>query len=181
MNKICKECKQENEPEYNYCKNCGNKLDSDVKIKEENTAQNINYSKYSNPFGDIGVEEISAEELSLFIGKKSNDILPKFQKMELTNSKISWCWPVAILSLIFGPFAGIVSGFIGGGFRALTVLWNPDSVFTAVACSISTFLAGLDLVVTLGTSSTLLNSFIILNIDLAFLTIGLTCLTIGIV
>ena len=44
--------------------------------------------------------------------------------------------------LIFGPIAGIVSGFIGGGFRALTVLWNPDSAFTVVACSISTFLAG---------------------------------------
>ena len=45
--------------------------------------------------------------------------------------------------LIFGPVAGIVSGLLGGGFRALTVLWNPDSAFTAVACSISTFLAGL--------------------------------------
>ena len=44
--------------------------------------------------------------------------------------------------LIFGPIAGIVSGFIGGGFRALSVLWNPGSAFTAVACSLSTFLAG---------------------------------------
>ena len=44
--------------------------------------------------------------------------------------------------LIFGPIAGIVSGFIGGGFRALTVLWNPASEFTALACSLSTFLAG---------------------------------------
>ena len=44
--------------------------------------------------------------------------------------------------LIFGPVAGIVSGFIGGGFRALSVLWNPDGAFTAVACSLSTFLAG---------------------------------------
>ena len=44
--------------------------------------------------------------------------------------------------LIFGPTAGIVSGLIGGGFRALTVLWNPDSAFTALACSLSTFLAG---------------------------------------
>ena len=44
--------------------------------------------------------------------------------------------------LIFGPVAGVVSGFIGGGFRALTVLWSPDSAFTAVACSLSTFLAG---------------------------------------
>ena len=44
--------------------------------------------------------------------------------------------------LIIGPIAGIVSGFMGGAFRALTVLWNPDSAFTAVACSLSTFLAG---------------------------------------
>ena len=44
--------------------------------------------------------------------------------------------------LIFGPIAGIVSGCMGGGFRALTVLWNPDSAFTALACSISTILAG---------------------------------------
>ena len=44
--------------------------------------------------------------------------------------------------LIFGPVAGVVSGVIGGGFRALTVLWNPDSAFTALACSISTCLAG---------------------------------------
>ena len=44
--------------------------------------------------------------------------------------------------LIFGSIAGIVSGVVGGGFRALTVLWNPGSAFTVVACSISTFLAG---------------------------------------
>ena len=44
--------------------------------------------------------------------------------------------------LIFGPIAGVVSGFLGGGFRALSVLWNPASAFTAVACSTSTFLAG---------------------------------------
>ena len=44
--------------------------------------------------------------------------------------------------LIFGPVAGVLSGLMGGGFRALTVLWNPDSAFTAVACSISTVLAG---------------------------------------
>ena len=44
--------------------------------------------------------------------------------------------------LIFGPVAGVVSGVIGGGFRALTVLWNPDSSFTALACSVSTLLAG---------------------------------------
>ena len=44
--------------------------------------------------------------------------------------------------LIFGPIAGIVAGCMGGGFRALTVLWTPVSAFTAVACSVSTVLAG---------------------------------------
>ena len=44
--------------------------------------------------------------------------------------------------LIFGPVAGIVAGVMGGGFRALTVLWNPESAFTALACSLSTCLAG---------------------------------------
>ena len=138
MNKICKECKQENEPEYNYCKNCGNKLDSDVKIKEENTAHNINYSKYSNPFGDIGVEEISAEELSLFIGKKSNDILPKFQKMELTNSKISWCWPVAILSLIFGPFGAAFWYFYRKMYK-FALIFCGVGFLTNIILSILTF------------------------------------------
>ena len=45
--------------------------------------------------------------------------------------------------LIFGPVAGIIAGVMGGGFRALTVLWNPDSAFTVIACSTSTLLAGI--------------------------------------
>lgn len=43
--------------------------------------------------------------------------------------------------LIFGWQSGIIAGLIGGGFRALSVLWGAGE-FTVVACSISTCLAG---------------------------------------
>lgn len=103
MNKICNECSTENEKEYQFCKNCGNKLE-ETKKDENITTQNFSSNpQYTSP-NDVGIQEISAEELSLFIGKKATNILPKFQKMELSNSKISWCWPVAILSFLFGPF-----------------------------------------------------------------------------
>lgn len=43
--------------------------------------------------------------------------------------------------LIFGPWAGIISGIIGGLERLLAVNWGAGE-FTAVACFISTVLAG---------------------------------------
>ena len=45
--------------------------------------------------------------------------------------------------LIFGPYAGIVSGLIGGIERFLAVIWKPGLAYSQVACSISTILAGL--------------------------------------
>lgn len=43
--------------------------------------------------------------------------------------------------LIFGWEAGLIAGIIGGGYRALSVLWGGGT-YTALACSISTILAG---------------------------------------
>ena len=57
------------------------------------------YTPDSSPITD----GIPQEELALFIGKKSAVIMPKFIKMEITNSKVSWCWPAAILGFLFGP------------------------------------------------------------------------------
>ena len=57
------------------------------------------YTPDSNPITD----GIPQEELALFIGKKSAVIMPKFIKMEITNSKVSWCWPAAVLGFLFGP------------------------------------------------------------------------------
>ena len=44
--------------------------------------------------------------------------------------------------LIFGAPAGIISGSIGGVFRFITVLWNPEAAYTQIACSLATILAG---------------------------------------
>lgn len=131
--KICSECGTENESDYIYCKNCGTLLTSPTKpaepepakaepehefiaqtapeLKAEqpsfqpappvyNTANgSAGYTPDSSPITD----GIPQEELALFIGKKSAVIMPKFIKMEITNSKVSWCWPAAILGFLFGP------------------------------------------------------------------------------
>ncbi len=47
-----------------------------------------------------------------------------------------------ICGLLFGGPSGILAGLIGGGFRALTPLWEPSTAYTVVACSISTAMAG---------------------------------------
>lgn len=45
--------------------------------------------------------------------------------------------------LLFGGPVGIIAGFIGGGYRALTPLWAPSTSYTVIACSISTALSGI--------------------------------------
>ena len=54
---------------------------------------NTGYTQSGAPAPD----GIPQEEIALFIGKKSVVIKPKFIKMEITNSKTSWCWPAALL------------------------------------------------------------------------------------
>ena len=44
--------------------------------------------------------------------------------------------------LIFGAPAGIISGFIGGIYRWISVIWNPSAEYTQIACSLATILAG---------------------------------------
>lgn len=131
--KICSECGTENESDYIYCKNCGTLLTSPTKPAEpepakaepehEFIAQTAPDTKaeqpsfqpappvYNTANGSAGytpdsspiTDGIPQEELALFIGKKSAVIMPKFIKMEITNSKVSWCWPAAILGFLFGP------------------------------------------------------------------------------
>ena len=47
-----------------------------------------------------------------------------------------------IASFMLGGPAGIIAGVLGGAERALCVLWNEGAAYTAVACSVSTALAG---------------------------------------
>lgn len=134
-NKVCTECKTENESEFIYCKNCGSSLkDSDKTAESSNSTEfigsentqsnsqnefnyaenNRNFNSFNNnenfrnfqsntQFNGYSVNGIPAEDVSIFVGKKADLYIPKFIKMELANTKISWCWPAAILGLLIGP------------------------------------------------------------------------------
>ena len=47
-----------------------------------------------------------------------------------------------IAGLVFGPISGVIAGFMGGIYRALSVMWVAGD-YTVVACNISTIVAGI--------------------------------------
>lgn len=75
-------------------------------------SENSGYTKgvYSaEPSGSqYGIEGIPAEDIAFFVGKKAGDILPKFTSMEFSGSKVSWCWPAALLGFFFGPMGSAI-------------------------------------------------------------------------
>lgn len=102
MSKICNNCKTSNEDDYLFCKNCGTPLENGAYTQSQSDRYNYNNNYYTAYTDDF--DGITAEEMSCFIGSNSQGIMPKFSRMQLSNSKLSWCWPLAILSLIFGTF-----------------------------------------------------------------------------
>lgn len=109
MSKKCNLCNTENENEYLYCKNCGNPLDDEY--ANRNSGQSGNGYGYYNPgfradfepvLNEIG--GVKTEEIAAFVGPNAQSVVKKFSKMEITDSRFSWCWPVAVLSFIFGLF-----------------------------------------------------------------------------
>ncbi len=135
---ICEICGTENEQEYKYCKNCGGVLD--IQEKKEtvayNSQPNYTYTAY-NPnqsFIADSFEGVSSEEMVAFVGKNSDKILPKFSKMEFTRSKVSWCWPAAILGYLLGPMGSALWFF----YRKM---YKPAVIF-AVIGAVITILTG---------------------------------------
>lgn len=144
MNKtVCNVCGTENEEEYKYCKNCGNALSTENKSKEPQTeAQPQN--RFDNSDNTTvrwnivnNYDGVSAEEMAIFIGKKSRKILPKFSKMQMTNSKISWNWPAAILGYILGPMGSALWFFYRKMYKPAVIL----SLIGAVLMLITGFLS----------------------------------------
>lgn len=157
--KICPECGTENEQEYIYCKNCGTPLDSkkaepaenaDGRFASDENSQAGNqtaeekaaepqsgngyygapYTPYASSLYTIG--GIPTEEAALFIGKKSAEITPKFIRMEITRSKVSWCWPAAILGFFFGPMGAALWFMYRKMYKIGTVLLAAGAVLTCV-------------------------------------------------
>ncbi len=112
---FCPNCGTENESEYSYCKNCGTALANEkaeqstppqqTNISPENEIPTPAYTAQTNQNTEYTgcINEISQEEMHLFVGKGADHILPRFIKMDSSNSKVSWCWPAAILGFVLGP------------------------------------------------------------------------------
>ena len=75
-------------------------------------------------------EGVSAEEMAIFVGKNSHKILPKFEKMQITNSKTSWVWPAAILGFILGPLGSALWFFYRKMYKAAMIFVAIGAVVT---------------------------------------------------
>lgn len=157
--KICAECGTENESDYIYCKNCGAPLTKTEAEPEfiGNDPQTEAASQggfesgagtggYTPPYGatnyggaqhspystyaSYAIDGIPAEDVAFFVGKKSAEIMPKFMKMEITHSKISWCWPAAILGFIFGPLGAALWFFYRKMYKIALILLAAGTVIT---------------------------------------------------
>lgn len=161
--KICSECGTENERDYTYCKNCGAPLvKAEPEAKPEfigneaearsdtgsfdagagaytppNGAPNYAGAPYSpyNTYTSYAIDGVPAEDVAFFVGKKSAEIMPKFMKMEITRSKVSWCWPAAILGFIFGPLGAAIWFFYRKMYKIALILLAIGTVlaFTTAA------------------------------------------------
>lgn len=140
----CPNCSTENESDYVYCKNCGTQLKTEEKPEASkqtsysNTSaqQPPNYQNKafnrSNGYDGIDFDGISADEMTDYIGKNSNNIMPKFAKMQITRSKISWCWPVAILGFLFGPLGAAIWFFYRKMYKPATILTVSGAVLAVI-------------------------------------------------
>lgn len=102
---------------------------------QTNTVNNTVYNRQnSNYFPTDSIDGIPTDEVVLFMGKKAYDILPKFTKMEITRSKVTWCWPAAVLGFILGPAGAALWFFYRKMYKiALILLAIGVVVTTAVA------------------------------------------------
>lgn len=118
--KYCHNCGRENDIDNEFCPGCGTRL---LKVDEEKSAPVQNptppiYSQYApppvqpippqepptieEPLPVVDFDGVSNKELYAYTG--SERITNKFVSMQRNNSKVSWCWPVAVLSLFLGFF-----------------------------------------------------------------------------
>ncbi len=122
--KTCIKCSTENESNYVFCKYCGAVLP--VVDKRYNYPMEEEAPSESAKEPEIG--GVSLGEMSLYIGKNPQKIIPKFIRMETADQTVSFCGPVLLFGFLFG-FLGIAAWFfwrkmtkIGWIFTALGIL-----------------------------------------------------------
>lgn len=128
MSKLCNRCGTENNEQYRFCKQCGSPLETETTVKDEYT---YNANQQYNPQTSY-IDGVSYKEMSAFVGKNSHKIIDKFSKMELADSKVSWCWPVAILSFFFGFFGAAFWFFYRKMYKAALIFVALGMVFNII-------------------------------------------------
>lgn len=133
MSKFCNSCGTENNEQYLFCKQCGSSLETEEQVTNE-------YS-YNAPYAYNSqtqyIDGVSYKEMSAFVGKNSHKIIDKFSKMELADSKISWCWPVAILSFFFGFFGAAFWFFYRKMYKAALIFIALGLVFDIIGLCVT--------------------------------------------
>lgn len=119
---ICPECSTENEPEYLFCKNCGTPLTQSEPESTHYQSAQTSYEVFDDAFSLDCFDGVPKSEMMAFVGKKSKKILQKFSYMELRQKKSSWCWPVAVLSFLFGPIGAALWFFYRKMYKTAFIL-----------------------------------------------------------
>lgn len=127
MSKFCVRCGTENDDKYTFCKKCG-------AVLENNAGPAPSYNPQGYCANDF--EGVSNEEMAAFTGKNAYKILNKFSRMQLANSKVSWCWPVAVLSFFFGLFGSAIWFFYRKMYKPALILVAAGLVLSATRVAI---------------------------------------------
>ena len=126
---ICPECSTENEESYEFCKNCGTPLKKSApktEAKHQPRPQHqpfVQSQPQSNGFVLETIDGNPIADVKAFIGKNADEFLTKFSKMEITGSRVSWCWPAALLGLFLGPMGAAIWFLYRKMYKIATVLF----------------------------------------------------------
>ena len=64
-------------------------------------------------------------------------IMPKFIKMEITNSKTSWCWPAALLGFFLGPMGAALWFYYRKMYKPAALLTVIGAVINIVTAALT--------------------------------------------
>ena len=151
QNTFCGECGTENEPAYEFCKNCGAPLAKRTPEPPPPPPPVAPFQTFAQPMpaepfapaanaavgGYVAEDGIPSEDLALFIGKKANVYLPKFMAMDLTGSKVSWSWSLAVLGFLLGPIGASFWFFYRKMFKPALILLAIGTVVNFATTALS--------------------------------------------
>lgn len=81
-----------------------------AKEQTYNNQYEIKAPSVKDTYGITEIDGVKTEDLAAYIGPNNNRIIKKFAKMELSGSKVSWCWPAALWGLL--GLCGVAMWFI---------------------------------------------------------------------